>query len=117
MGYFDTVATRYGCALQGATEVCMTCLDVLSYLETIKVCTGYELDGKVYKDFLTTADLYRAKPVCVELKGWNCDIRGIDSFDKLPKEAKDYVAFIEKEIGVKISMVSNGPKREEILYR
>ncbi|MBQ6554899.1 MAG: adenylosuccinate synthase [Firmicutes bacterium] len=117
VGYFDTVATRYGCALQGATEVCMTCLDVLSYLDTIKVCTGYELDGKVYKDFLTTADLYKAKPVCVELKGWKCDIRGIDSFDKLPKEAKDYVAFIEKEIGVKISMVSNCPKREEILYR
>ena len=95
----------------------MTCLDVLSYLETIKVCTGYELDGKVYTDFLTTADLYKAKPVCTELKGWNCDIRGIDSYDKLPKEAKEYIKFIEKEIGVRISMVSNGPKREEILYR
>ncbi len=117
VGYFDTVATRYGCALQGATEVCMTCLDVLSYLETIKVCTGYELDGTVYTDFLTTSDLYKAKPVCTELKGWNCDIRGIDSYDKLPAEAKAYVDFIEKEIGVHISMVSNGPKREEILYR
>ena len=117
VGYFDAVATRYGCALQGATEVCMTCLDVLSYLETLYVCTGYELDGKVYKDFLTTADLYKAKPVYTELKGWHTDIRGIDSYDKLPAEAKAYVEFVEKEIGVHISMVSNGPKREEILYR
>ncbi len=117
VGYFDAVATRYGCALQGATEVCMTCLDVLSYLETLYVCTGYELDGKVYKDFLTTADLYKAKPVYTELKGWHTDIRGIDSYDKLPAEAKAYIEFVEKEIGVHISMVSNGPKREEILYR
>ena len=95
----------------------MTCLDVLSYLETLYVCTGYELDGKVYKDFLTTADLYKAKPVYTELKGWHTDIRGIDSYDKLPAEAKAYVEFVEKEIGVHISMVSNGPKREEILYR
>ena len=117
VGFFDAVATRYGCALQGATEVCMTCLDVLSYLETLYVCTGYELDGKVYKDFLTTADLYKAKPVYTELKGWHTDIRGIDSYDKLPAEAKAYIEFVEKEIGVHISMVSNGPKREEILYR
>ena len=117
VGFFDAVATRYGCALQGATEVRMTCLDVLSYLETLYVCTGYELDGKVYKDFLTTADLYKAKPVYTELKGWNTDIRGIDSYDKLPAEAKAYVEFVEKEIGVHISMVSNGPKREDILYR
>ncbi len=117
VGYFDAVATRYGCQLQGATEVCMTCLDVLSYLETLYVCTGYEIDGKVYTDFLTTADLYRAKPVYTQLKGWHCDIRGIDDYNKLPQEAKDYVDFVEKEIGVKISMVSNGPKRSEILYR
>ncbi len=117
VGYFDAVATRYGCEVQGATEVVMTCLDVLGYLDEIKVCTGYELDGKEYKNFLTTEYLYQAKPIYTTLKGWNCDIRGIDSFDKLPKEAKDYVDFIEKEIGVKISMVSNGPKREEILIR
>lgn len=117
VGYFDAVATRYGCELQGATEVCMTCLDVLSYLETLYVCTGYEVDGVEYKDFLTTADLYKAKPVYTELKGWNCDIRGITDYNDLPQEAKDYVDFIEKEIGVKISMVSNGPKRSEILYR
>lgn len=117
VGYFDAVATRYGCEIQGATEVCMTCLDVLSYMDTLYVCTGYELDGVEYKDFLTTEKLYKAKPVYTTLPGWKSDIRGITSYDDLPKEAKDYVEFIEKEIGVKISMVSNGPKRSEILYR
>lgn len=117
VGYFDAVATRYGCEVQGATEVCMTCLDVLSYMDTLHVCTGYELDGKVYKDFLTTANLYKAKPVYTELPGWKCDIRGIDKFENLPENAKKYVEFVEKELGVKVSMVSNGPKREEILFR
>ncbi len=117
VGYFDVVATRYGCELQGATEVCMTCLDVLGYLDEIKICTGYELDGKVYNDFLTTADLYKAKPVCVSMPGWKCDIRGIKHYNELPKEAKAYVEFIEKQIGTKISMVSNGPERHEILFR
>ncbi len=117
VGYFDAVATRYGCEIQGATEVCMTCLDVLSYMDTLYVCTGYEYDGKIYTDFLTTEKLYKAKPVYTELPGWKSDIRGIKNYDELPKEAKAYVEFIEKEIGVKISMVSNGPKREEILYR
>lgn len=117
VGYFDAVATRYGCEIQGATEVCMTCLDVLSYMDTLHICTGYEYDGKVYKDFLTTDKLYKAKPVYETLPGWKRDIRGIKNYDELPKEAKDYVEFIEKELGVKISMVSNGPKRHEILYR
>ncbi len=117
VGYFDAVATRYGCEIQGATEVCMTCLDVLSYMDTLHICTGYEYEGKVYKDFLTTDKLYKSKPVYETLPGWKSDIRGIKSYDELPKEAKAYVEFIEKELGVKISMVSNGPKREEILYR
>lgn len=117
VGYFDAVATKYGCEIQGATEVCVTCLDVLSYLDTIKVCTGYELNGEIYKDFLTTEELYQAKPVYTELKGWKTDIRGINKFEELPKEAKEYIEFIEKEIGIKISLVSNGPKRDEILFR
>ena len=117
VGHFDAVATRYGCEIQGATEVCITCLDVLSYMNTIKVCTGYELNGKIYKDFLTTEELYKAKPVYEELKGWKTDIRGIKEYDKLPKEAKDYIQFIESQLGVKVSMVSNGPKRDEILFR
>jgi len=117
VGHFDAVATRYGVEAQGATEVIMTCLDVLSYLDEIKICTGYELNGKEYKNFLTTEKLYKTKPVYTTLKGWKTDIRGIKRYDNLPSEAKAYVDFIEKEIGVKISMVSNGPKRDEILAR
>ncbi len=117
VGWFDTVATRYGVELQGATEVCLTCLDVLSYLEEIPVCTGYEYEGKIYKDFLTTDKLYKSTPVIEKLKGWNCNIKGIRNFNELPAEARAYVEFIEKELGVKVSMVSNGPAREDIIYR
>ena len=117
MGWFDCVATRYGCEVQGATEVVLTALDCLSYLEKISLCVGYEIDGKVTKDFPVTPLLKKAKPVLVTLDGWHCDIRGIKEFDKLPKQAQDYVNFIEKEIGVKIAYVSNGPKREEIIRR
>ncbi len=117
VGYFDAVATRYGAEVQGATQICMTCLDVLSYMETINVCTGYEIDGVLHKEFLTTEALYKAKPVYETLPGWKSDVRGITDYDKLPKEAKEYVEFVEKEIGIKIAMVSNGPKRSEILYR
>ena len=117
MGWFDCVATRYGCEVQGATEVVLTALDCLSYLEKISVCVGYEIDGKVTKDFPVTPLLRKAKPVLVTLNGWHCDIRGIKEFSKLPQEAQDYVSFIEKEIGVRIAYVSNGPKREEIIKR
>lgn len=117
MGWFDCVATRYGCEVQGATEVVLTALDCLSYLEKISVCVGYEIDGKVTKDFPVTPLLRKAKPVLVTLNGWHCDIRGIKEFSKLPQEAQDYVNFIENEIGVKIAYVSNGPKREEIIKR
>ncbi len=117
MGWFDCVATRYGVEVQGATQVCLTALDCLSYLDEIKVCTGYEIDGKIVKDFPNTHMLKKAKPIFETLPGFKCDIRGIKEFDKLPKEAQDYVLFIEKEIGKPITMVSNGPKREEIIYR
>lgn len=117
MGWFDCVATRYGVEAQGATQVVLTALDCLSYLDEIKICTGYEIDGEITKDFPVTPILKKAKPVLVTLPGWKCDIRGIKEFDRLPKEAQDYVNFIENEIGVKISYVSNGPKREEIIKR
>lgn len=117
MGWFDCVATRYGVEVQGATQVCLTALDCLSYLDEIKVCTSYEIDGKIVKDFPNTHMLKKAKPIFETLPGFKCDIRGIKEFDKLPKEAQDYVLFIEKEIGKPITMVSNGPKREEIIYR
>ncbi|MBR3094642.1 MAG: adenylosuccinate synthase, partial [Clostridia bacterium] len=103
MGWFDCVATRYGCAVQGATEVVLTALDCLSYLEKISLCVGYEIDGKVTKDFPVTPLLKKAKPVLVTMDGWHCDIRGITEFDKLPQAAQDYVNFIEKEIGVRIA--------------
>mgnify|MGYP002516546294 FL=1 len=117
MGWFDCVATRYGCAVQGATEVVLTALDCLSYLDKISLCVGYEIDGKVTKDFPVTPLLKRAKPVLVTFDGWKSDIRGIREFSKLPKEAQQYVNFIEEEIGVKIAYVSNGPKREEIIKK
>ncbi|MDR0314379.1 MAG: adenylosuccinate synthetase, partial [Oscillospiraceae bacterium] len=117
MGWFDCVATRYGCLVQGATQVVLTAVDCLSYLDEIKLCTGYEIDGEITRDFPVTPKLKKAKPVYKTFKGWKTDIRGIKEFDKLPKEAQDYVKFIEKEIEVPITMVSNGPKRDEIIIR
>lgn len=117
VGWFDCVASRYGIECQGATKIVMTALDCLSYLDEIKVCTAYEVDGKITKDFPTTPTLKKCKPVLTTLKGWKCDIRGIKDYDKLPAEAKAYVEFIEKELGHRIDMVSNGPEREAIIYR
>lgn len=117
VGWFDCVATRYGIECQGATKVVMTAIDCLSYLEEIKVCTAYEVDGEIINDFPTTAILKKCKPVFTTLKGWHCDIRGIKNYDELPDEARAYVEFIEKQLGHKIDMVSNGPEREAIIYR
>ena len=117
MGWFDCVASRYGCRVQGATDVALTAIDCLSYLDEIPVCVAYTVDGEETKDFPNPTKLDRAKPVLATMKGWKTDIRGITSFDKLPKEAQDYVLFIEKELGVKVSLVSTGPKREEIMFR
>jgi adenylosuccinate synthase len=117
VGWFDCVATRYGVEMQGATQVVLTALDCLSYLEEIKICVGYEVDGRVINDFPTTPTLKKCKPVLKTMKGWHCDIRGIRKYEELPKEARDYVEFIESQIGKKITMVSNGPEREAIIYR
>jgi adenylosuccinate synthase len=117
VGWFDAVATRYGVEMQGATEVVMTCLDVLGYLDEIKVCTGYEIDGKVTDKFPVTPLLKRAKPIYTTLPGWKCDIRGITDINKIPQQALDYVAFIEKQINAPIKMFSTGPERHEILHR
>ena len=117
MGWFDAVASRYGVRMQGATEVALTVLDVLGYLDEIPICVGYEIDGKVTKDFPTTVELAKAKPVYEVLPGWKEEIRGITEYDKLPENCRKYIEFIEKELGVKISMVSNGPGRHEIIYR
>ena len=117
VGWFDAVATRYGCMIQGATQVALTCLDVLGYLDEIQVCTAYEIDGKVTKDFPVPALLERAKPVFTTLPGWKCDVRGVTEYKDLPAEAKAYVDFLEKEIETPIKIVSTGPKRHEITHR
>ncbi len=117
VGWFDAVATQYGCMIQGATQAALTCLDVLGYLDEIPVCTGYEIDGIVTNSFPTTPSLLRAKPVFTKLPGWNCDIRGCTNYAALPANAQAYVDFLEAQIGVPITMVSTGPKREEMAYR
>ncbi len=117
VGWFDAVATKYGCMIQGCTQVALTCLDVLCYLDEIKVCTGYEIDGQVTDRFPTTPSLMRAKPVFTTLPGWKCDIRGCTDYSALPENAKAYVDFLEEQIGYPITLVSTGPGRHEITKR
>ena len=117
VGWFDAVATRYGCEIQGATDVVLTCLDVLGYLDEIRVCVGYEIDGTVIKDFPVTPLLKRAKPVYTSIPGWKTDIRGITNWEELPTQAKAYVELLQEEIGCLITMVSTGPKRHEVIFR
>lgn len=117
MGWFDCVASKYGCRIQGTTDVAFTVLDVLGYLDEIPVCVGYEIDGEVTTEFPTTSKLEKAKPVFEKLPGWKCDIRGIREYEKLPENCRNYVEFVEKQIGFPITMVSNGPGRDDIIYR
>lgn len=117
MGWLDLVATRYGCRVQGATQVAFTVLDVLGYLDEIPVCVGYELDGEEIDYFPSTTKLKRCKPILKKLPGWKCDISGIKNYEDLPENCRNYIEFAEKEIGVPITMVSNGPAREDIIYR
>lgn len=117
VGWFDCVATRYGCMAQGATTVALTCLDVLGYLEQIPVCVAYELDGERIDTFPVTSKLEKCKPVIEYLPGWNCSTRGIRNYDELPENARAYVEFIEKQLGFRVGIVSNGPDREDIIYR
>ena len=117
VGWYDCVASRYGCRLQGATDVAFTVLDVLGYLDEIPVCVAYEIDGKQTTDFPTTALLKKAKPVWKKLPGWGCQIRGIRTYEELPENCRRYIEFIEQQIGYPITMVSNGPGRDEIIYR
>ena len=117
MGWFDCVASKYGCRMQGTTDVAFTVLDVLGYLDEIPVCVGYEIDGEVTTDFPVTAKLEKAKPVLKKLPGWKCDIRGIKKYEDLPENCRKYVEFVEEQIGYPITMVSNGPGREDIIYR
>lgn len=117
VGWFDCVASKYGCRMQGATDVAFTVLDVLGYLDEIPVCVGYEIDGEVTTEFPVTSKLEKAKPVLKTLPGWKCDIRGIKEYDKLPENCRKYIEFVEEQLGFPITMVSNGPGRDEIIYR
>ena len=117
MGWYDCVASKYGCRIQGATDVAFTVLDVLGYLDEIPVCVGYEIDGQVTTDLPTTCKLEKAKPVLEKLPGWKCDIRGIKKYEDLPENCRNYIEFIEKQIECPITMISNGPGRNDIIYR
>ena len=117
VGWFDAVASRYGCRIQGATEAVLTIVDALGYLDEIPICTGYEIDGEVTKDFPAASKLEKAKPVWEVMPGWKCDIRGIKEYDKLPENCRKYIERIEEELQVPLKMISNGPGREEIIIR
>lgn len=117
MGWFDCVASKYGCRLQGTTDVAFTVLDVLGYLDEIPVCVGYDIDGEVTTDFPVTSKLEKAKPVLKNLPGWKCEIRGIKKYEDLPENCRNYIEFVEEQIGYPITMVSNGPGRDDIIYR
>ena len=117
VGWYDCVASKYGCRLQGTTDVAFTVLDVLGYLDEIPVCVGYDIDGEVTTEFPVTHLLDKAKPVFETLPGWKCDIRGIKKYEDLPENCRKYIEFIEEHIGYPITMVSNGPARTDIIYR
>lgn len=117
VGWYDVVASRYGCRMQGATDVALTVVDALGYLDEIPVCTAYEIDSVQTREFPTTPGLKRAKPVWTRLPGWKCDIRGIRTYEELPENCRKYIEFIEQQIGFPITMISNGPGREDIIYR
>ena len=117
MGWFDCVASKYGCRMQGTTDVAFTVLDVLGYLDEIPVCVGYDIDGEVTTDFPTTAKLKKAKPVYEVLPGWKTDIRGIKNYEDLPENCRKYIEFVEEKIGYPITLVSNGPERHDIIRR
>ena len=117
MGWFDAVASRYGVRMQGATQVSLTVLEVLGYLDELPICVGYEIDGKITRDFPVTAELKKAKPVYEKLPGWKCEIKGVRKYEELPENCRKYIEFIEKELGVPVTMVSNGPGREDIIYK
>lgn len=117
MGWFDVPASKYGCRVQGTTDVAFTVLDVLGYLKEIPVCTAYEIDGQITTDFPVTSRLVKAKPVLEILPGWNCDIRGIKTYEELPANCRHYIEFVEERLGYPITIISNGPGRNDIIYR
>ena len=117
VGPIDIVATRYGIQCQGATDIALTKLDVLSYMDEIPVCAHYELRGEQTDEFPFPSLLPEAKPVMETLPGWKCDISGVRKWEDLPKEARDYVEYVERQVGCRITYVSVGPERDSIIIR
>lgn len=117
VGWLDIVATRYGCMIQGTTDVALTLIDVLGYLDKIPVCVAYDIDGEIVTDFPNTPRLEKAKPIIEYLDGWNSDIRDVTEWESLPINAKKYIEYVEKNIGYPVTYISTGPKRDSVIYR
>ena len=117
VGPVDVVATRYGVQVQGATNIALTKLDVLSYLDKIPVCEAYELDGERTEEFPFPSRLNDAKPIITYMEGWKQDISGIRKWEDLPETARKYVEYLEAQIGCPIGYVSVGPERDSIILR
>ena len=117
IGWFDGVASRYGCDITGATELALTLLDVLTGQKELKICNGYEIGGKIISEFPTTEKLYNAKPSYITLPGWEEDITGIREYDKLPINAQKYIEKIEEIVNVKIKYISVGPERDQLIKK
>ena len=117
VGWLDLVATRYGCMVQSATEVAFSVIDVLGYLDELPVCVAYELDGKRITHFPSTVELARCTPIYEVLPGWKCEIRGIKKYEDLPENCRNYIEFAEKFVGIPFTLISNGPARDDIIYR
>ena len=117
VGAFDAVATRYGIKMQGATSIALTKLDILSYMDSIPVCTQYSIYGKLTEDFPYPAALEKAEPVCENLPGWKCDISSVRRWEDLPENARRYVEYVEKAVGCRVEYISVGARREEYIHR
>ena len=117
VGPIDLVATRYGVEVQGATNIALTKLDILSYMDEVPVCAAYELDGEITHEFPFPAVLEKAKPVVEYLPGWGCDISGVRTWADMPQAARDYVEYVEQAIGCHIGYVSVGAERESLIIR
>ncbi len=117
VGPIDIVATKYGVRMQGATEIALTKLDVLSYMKQIPICCAYAVDGKITTDFPFPSKLDRAASVTTYMPGWQCDISKIRRYEDLPEQCRDYIEYLEKELNCPIPYVSVGPGRDEIIYR
>ena len=117
VGPIDLVATRYGVRMQNATNIALTKLDILSYMDRIPVCAHYEIDGQQTDEFPFPVLLDQAKPVTEYVPGWNCDISAARTWEDLPQAARDYVEYVERAIGCHIGYVSVGAERDSLIVR